>query len=217
MTNNLKINKFLKNEFNKDYFKRLNIFLDNEYLNKIIYPKRDEIFNFLKLTNFNDLKIVIIGQDPYHGENEAHGLAFSTLNKKLPPSLKNIYIEIKKSFPSFVNSNGNLEHWSKQGILLLNRILTVQKDKPLSHKEIGWETFSLNLLKFISQEFNNIIFLLLGKKAQEIKNKVNLENQIILELSHPSPFSYRISFKDSGIFKKINEFLVDLKKDKIKW
>ncbi|VEU59231.1 uracil-DNA glycosylase [Mesomycoplasma neurolyticum] len=217
MTNNEKINLFLKNEFQQEYFINLKKFLNNEYKNKIIFPQKKDIFNFLKLTDFNSLKVVIIGQDPYHGENEAHGLAFSTLNRKLPPSLKNIYLEIQKDYPNFNKINGDLSSWAKQGVLLLNRILTVQKDKPMSHADIGWENFSFNLLSFINNNYNNVIFLLLGKKAQEIQKKLILNKQIVINLSHPSPFSYSLSFKNSRIFKKINQTLKKMNKNEIIW
>ncbi|WGI37047.1 uracil-DNA glycosylase [Mesomycoplasma lagogenitalium] len=208
---------FLTSEKNKNYYIDLMNYLKKQKETKIIFPAVKDIYKSLKITDFQNLKLIIIGQDPYHGENEADGLAFSTQNSKLPPSLLNIYKEIKRDYPNFQKQDGKLDEWAKQGVLLLNRVLTVEKDKPNSHANQGWEIFTSNFLKFINQNYSNLIFLLLGKKAQSIINEIDLSKQIIINLSHPSPFSYHISFQNSHAFFKINQILKKLNKREIKW
>ncbi|WP_215739843.1 uracil-DNA glycosylase [Mesomycoplasma hyorhinis] len=208
---------FLKQEQDKEYFKNINKQLNLEYKNYQIYPQKEDLFKSIKLCDFNNLKVVIVGQDPYHGANQADGLTFSTKNKILPPSLKNIFKEIKKDYPSFNKQDGNLENWAKQGILLQNVVLSVRESQPSSHYFLNWDIFSLNLFKFICQHKKDIVFILLGKKAQSIAEQLDLSKQKVFNLSHPSPFSYRISFENSQIFKKINIFLLSINKEVINW
>ncbi|UWD33887.1 uracil-DNA glycosylase [Mesomycoplasma molare] len=212
------IDIFLDKERRKKYFMKLSYFLEKEYKNKKIYPNKIDIFKALEVTNFENLKLVIIGQDPYHTKDVADGLAFSSKINKIPPSLKNIFKEVKNSYPNFkVTRNPSLEDWSKQGILLWNMVLTVEESKPGSHYDKGWEQFSINFLNFLIEKEEKIIFLLLGNKAQKLKNIIDLKSQIILEYSHPSPFSYSKSFKNSKVFKKINILLKNMKKEEINW
>lgn len=208
---------FLKQEKEKDYFKNIMKQLNFEYKNYQIFPKKEELFKSIQLCDFDNLKVVIIGQDPYHGVDQADGLAFSTKNKILPPSLKNIFKEISRDYPSFSKQNGNLENWAKQGVLLQNVVLSVRQSQPTSHYFLNWEQFSLNLLNFICDNKEKIVFLLLGKKAQEIASKLDLSKQKVFRLSHPSPFSNKISFENSHIFKQINEYLISINKQIIDW
>ncbi|MGZ9428485.1 uracil-DNA glycosylase [Mycoplasma sp. 1012] len=217
MLNQEEVFTFLKKEKSKKYFLNICEKIEKEYEKGTIFPDYKDIFKAFEITNFNDLKVIILGQDPYHAEGFADGLAFSSKSKRIPASLNNLYKEIKNSYPDFQSENGNLERWSKQGVLLLNTILTVEKGKPLSHKHIGWETFTFNFLNFISNKQKNLIFLFMGKKAEEFIPLINLEDQIILTTSHPSPFSYAKSLKNSQIFKKINDMLINLHKNSIKW
>ncbi|CAT04881.1 uracil-DNA glycosylase [Mesomycoplasma conjunctivae] len=208
---------FLDQEKQKQYFQKLMQLLAKEYKNEVVFPKKEEIFRSLKLCNFSNLKLVIVGQDPYHDFNQADGLAFSTRLAKLPPSLKNIFSEIKASYPNFNKTNGNLENWAKQGVLLQNLVLSVRKSQPGSHYFLNWDQFSINLFKFIVENRENIIFLLLGKKAQTILKHVDLSQQKVFALSHPSPFSFQKSLKNSNVFKQINDFLEQINKDPINW
>ncbi|MEG1008710.1 MAG: uracil-DNA glycosylase [Clostridia bacterium] len=159
-------------ESKKKYFKDLMIYINNEYTNNIIYPKYEEIFNAFKLTNYDKVKVVILGQDPYHGENEAHGLSFSVKpGIKTPPSLKNIYKELNTDLGLDIPNNGYLVKWATQGVLLLNSVLTVKKDTPGSHRKKGWETFTDNIISKLNESNNPIVFVLWGNYAKE---KINL-------------------------------------------
>ena len=207
--------EILKEEFKKDYF--VNIEKQLEKTNKIIYPKKENIFRALKLTDYNDVKIVILGQDPYHGENEANGLCFS-VNKdvKIPPSLRNIFKELKEDL-NIERDNTDLSDWAMQGILLLNTILTVEKDKPFSHKNLGWNYFTDNIINKINQKKESVIFVLWGNAAREKKKLITNKNHIIIESAHPSPLSYTRGFKNSKPFSKINKILKEQNKKEIKW
>ena len=207
--------EILKEEFKKDYF--VNIEKQLEKTNKIIYPKKENIFRALKLTDYNDIKVVILGQDPYHGENEANGLCFS-VNKdvKIPPSLRNIFKELKEDL-NIERDNTDLSDWALQGILLLNTILTVEKDKPFSHKNIGWNYFTDNIINKINQKKESVIFVLWGNAAREKKKLITNKNHIIIESAHPSPLSYTRGFKNSKPFSKINKILKEQNKKEIKW
>ena len=153
----------LKDEYNKDYFKRLRSFLKEEYSTKICYPKKEEIFNALKYTNYEDVKVVILGQDPYHGENEAHGFCFSVRSTvKRPPSLNNILKELYDDL-KIVRKENELTSWAEQGVLLLNSVLTVVKDTPLSHRGIGWEEFTDSIIKKINEKDSTVVFFVLGR------------------------------------------------------
>ena len=207
--------EILKEEFKKDYF--VNIEKQLEKTNKIIYPKKENIFRALKLTDYNDVKVVILGQDPYHGENEANGLCFS-VNKdvKIPPSLRNIFKELKEDL-NIERDNTDLSDWALQGILLLNTILTVEKDKPFSHKNLGWNYFTDNIINKINQKKESVIFVLWGNAAREKKKLITNKNHIIIESAHPSPLSYTRGFKNSKPFSKINKILKEQNKKEIKW
>lgn len=207
--------EILKEEFKKDYF--VNIKKQLEKTNKIIYPKKENIFRALKLTDYNDVKVVILGQDPYHGENEANGLCFS-VNKdvKIPPSLRNIFKELKEDL-NIERDNTDLSDWAMQGILLLNTILTVEKDKPFSHKNLGWNYFTDNIINKINQKKESVIFVLWGNAAREKKKLITNKNHIIIESAHPSPLSYTRGFKNSKPFSKINKILKEQNKKEIKW
>ncbi len=217
---NEKWKSFLKEEFNRNSFLKLWKFLENEYKNKQIFPKPKNIFNALNKTSLENLKVIIIGQDPYHTPDIAEGLCFSIpTGKKMLPSIKNIYkemeddLKIKKDF-----SNGNLEYLAKQGVLLLNQVLTVEAHKPGSHWKKGWEEFTENLIKKISQEKKNIVFILWGKNAQEVENFIaNKKNHLILKTSHPSPFSAHRGFFGCKHFSKTNQYLRKHNTKEIRW
>lgn len=205
----LKWDEMLKDEYNKTYFKEMCKFLKQEYLEKTIYPPRTEVFNSLKLTDYDNIKIVIIGQDPYHGVGEAEGLSFSVKDGiKIPPSLQNIFLELKNDLGYSSPKSGSLRKWANNGVLLLNAILTVEKDKPLSHKNIGWEIFTDNIIKLINKKNKPVVFILWGNFARSKKYLINTNKHMIIESSHPSPFSCRNGFFGSKPFSKANEFLI---------
>jgi len=180
----------LNNEFEKEYFSGLMDFLMNEYDNHIIYPPKKIIFNAFNNCSFKDIKVVIIGQDPYHGPNQAHGLSFSVAdNIKLPPSLRNIFKELHNDLSVEISSSGNLTHWAQQGVFLLNSILTVRKGAPGSHKMKGWEKFTNTVIDLISKRKNNIVFLLWGLYAQKKGLYIDRNKHLVIESTHPSPFS----------------------------
>lgn len=217
MESKLSFESFFYNESKKAYFQKLMEKLDEEYEKYQVFPNKKDLFRAIELTNFATLKIVIIGQDPYHRKGQADGLAFSTRTKILPPSLRNLFLEIKNAYPNFSKENGNLENWAKQGVLLLNHVLTVRKSSPNSHKNIGWEAFSSNLINFIVKNKVDIVFLLLGKKAKLAVKNINLEKQKVFAYSHPLPFSFAKSLKNSMVFRKINDFLKEKKRLEINW
>ncbi len=212
--------KIIKKEKKKKYFSNIILFLKKEKKNKkIIYPKKKNILQAFKITNFHDTKVVILGQDPYPNKYQAHGLAFSVPKKNnyIPPSVKNIYKEIKREFKNFIiPKHGYLMKWAKQGVLLLNSILTVENKKPGSHKNIGWEIFTNNIIKYINLYLKNIIFVLWGFLANKKKKFINPQKHLILSSSHPSPLSVK-NFIGCNHFKKINEFLKHKKKKPISW
>jgi uracil-DNA glycosylase len=203
---------FFKNETSKPYFKNLEKILVLEYTKYKVFPKKEDIFTAFKLTPLESLKAVIIGQDPYHNEGEAHGLAFSSLASKRPPSLKNIFKELETDL-GIKRDNNNLTDWAKQGVFLLNTILTVRKNEPLSHKQIGWEIFTDEVIKTISDNTNKTVFVLWGNNAKQKKKLINLNKHIIIESAHPSPLSFKRGFEGSKPFSKINNLL----DEKINW
>lgn len=208
----------LEEEYNKDYFKKLITLIDKEYKGKTIYPAKDRILRALFLTKYEDVKVVILGQDPYHGEGEANGLAFAVANSiKLPPSLKNIYKELYDDLGIPVSSIGNLECWAKEGVLLLNTVLTVEKDKPASHKNIGWETFTDAIIKKINEKNTPVVFILWGNFARSKKALITNPIHKIIESTHPSPFSARNGFFGSRPFSKTNDFLKETSQKEIDW
>ena len=214
---NKKWDIILKDEFKKDYFASLGKFVKQEYKNKTVYPKYSDIFACLRLTDYDDVKVVILGQDPYHGEGEAHGLCFSVReNIKTPPSLVNIFKELENDL-NVKRVNSDLTDWAKQGVLLLNSIMTVIKDSPLSHKEKGWEIFTDNIIKYLNEREKPVIFLLWGSYARSKKNLINLNKHFVLEAPHPSPLSAHRGFFGSKPFSKINEILIQNNMSPINW
>ena len=210
--------EILKDEFEKEYYKKMRKFLINEYKTKLIYPKPEEIFTAFKLTSYKDCKIILLGQDPYHGENQAHGLAFSVKEGiKLPPSLRNMYKEINNEYGYEISKNGHLVPWAKQGILLLNTALTVIAENANSHSKIGWEIFTDNIIEILNKREESLIFILWGSNARSKKRLIDTKKHYILEGVHPSPLSANRGFFGCGHFKKANEILKELGKKEIDW
>lgn len=210
-------NSILEQEFKKDYFKNLISFIDKEYEKDEIFPSKNEIFNAFKLTDYENVKVVILGQDPYHGYDEAEGLAFSVKNHiKRPPSLRNIFKELKNDL-NIDRENNSLQDWASQGVLLLNTILTVKKDTPLSHKNIGWEQFTDEVIKIINKKEEPVVFVLWGNFAKTKKNLITNKKHLILEGAHPSPFSANRGFFGTKPFSQINKFLKENNIKEIRW
>lgn len=211
-------NEILKEEFEKEYFKNLKEFLKYEYSNYQIFPSKEDIFNALKLTDYNDVSVVIIGQDPYHEVGQAHGLCFSVMNNtKLPPSLKNIYKELESDLNIKYPNHGNLTKWAKQGVLLLNTVLTVREHHANSHKNKGWESFTDAIIKSLNNKKDQVIFLLWGNDARKKSELITNQNHIILTAPHPSPLSAYHGFFGCKHFSKVNEILIKNKKEPIDW
>lgn len=196
---------FIKNEKQKDYFKNIELYLSN---NNDYFPSKDNIFNAFKLTPYENIKVVLIGQDPYHEENQAHGLAFSVLTNNLPKSLQNIFKELESDL-GIKRVNGDLTDWATQGVFLINSTLTVKKHQANSHKDIGWNIFTDNVIKEIEKNNNPIVYILLGNFAQSKKQLITNKNHFIIETSHPSFFSCNKGFFGSKIFSKTNEILIN--------
>ena len=208
----------LKEEFEKDYFKKIMEFVDDEYASKTVYPPYDDIFNAFKLTPFSDVKVVIIGQDPYHEKGQAHGLAFSTPEgRPIPRSLKNIFKEISSEYDCPIPESGCLEKWAGQGVFLLNTVLTVEEGNANSHSDCGWQTFTDKVIESLNEHTMPVVFLLWGKQAEKKKELITNPNHLVLVTSHPSPFSARRGFFGSNLFKLANEFLKENKMDEINW
>lgn len=210
----------LSEEFEKPYFWEIKSFLKSEIeAGKIIYPHPENIFAAFDHTPVDTLKVVILGQDPYHGEWQAHGLSFSVQKwVKIPPSLKNMYKELEaEGLLVPVPTHGNLEHWAEQGVLLLNSILTVEKSKPASHAKCWWADFTDAVLKKISDSQNGIIFVLWGNFSRWKKALIDTDNHFVLESPHPSPFSAHSWFFGNGHFKEINKILKENGKEEIEW
>lgn len=197
----------LEPEFKKDYFRDLGVFVKSEYKNKKCFPKYSDVFNAFRFTDYDDVKVVILGQDPYHGEGEAHGLSFSVHDDvKRPPSLSNILKELYSDVG--VSRNGNeLTDWALQGVLLLNSVLTVVKDTPLSHRGHGWEIFTDNVIRYLNEREKPIVFILWGSYARSKKELITNKNHFIIESAHPSPLSANRGFFGSRPFSRTNEFL----------
>ena len=209
--------KILHSEFSKDYFKNLNNFLIEEYKNYTVYPKKEHIFAAINKTEFEKVKIVIIGQDPYHGKNQANGIAFSVNdNITNPPSLKNILKELADDLNKDTK-HVNLVDWANQGVLLLNSILTVRESFPGSHKNKGWEIFTDFLIESLVNERKNLIFIIWGAQAKKKITSIDLSNHYILESPHPSPLSSYRGFFGCKHFSKANKILRNLNKKEIKW
>jgi len=209
----------LMEEFSKEYMKQLRQFLaESKSKAKIIYPPGDEIFNAFNLTPFDKVRVVIIGQDPYHGPGQAHGLCFSVqAGVRLPPSLQNIYKEINQELGLEFGSNGCLTSWAEQGVLLLNSVLTVEKGHAGSHQGKGWEQFTDRVIEIINEEHESCVFLLWGSYAQHKGQIIDRNRHLVLESPHPSPFSAHRGFLGNGHFKRVNEYLQSKGKTPIDW
>lgn len=207
----------LQNEFNKEYFKSLQSFLKGEYATKTIYPPAEKVFNALNFTKFEDVRVIILGQDPYINEGQAHGLCFSVESGALPPSLKNIYKELHDELGLYIPNNGNLSKWAKQGVLLLNSVLTVESGKSFSHKGKGWEIFTHEIVKMLAENKENLVFLLWGAGARSIVKDIDLSKHYVLTCAHPSPLSASNGFFGCGHFKKCNDFLSSHNLPPIDW
>ncbi len=205
-------------EFKKPYYRELYQFVVNEYKNHVVYPDSNDIFNALHLTPLNDVKVVIIGQDPYHNVGQAHGLSFSVKpGIDIPPSLVNIYKELQSDLGLYYPDNGNLEKWAKQGVLLLNTVLTVRAHQPASHQGKGWETFTDAIIKAVNKEERPIVFILWGSPARKKKAMLDNPKHMILEAPHPSPLSSYRGFFGSRPFSKTNTFLAENGVPPIDW
>ncbi len=209
----------LKKEFMSPYFQEIKQFLNSEkQKGSIVYPPGKWIFNAYNLTPFDKVKVVILGQDPYHGPGQAHGLCFSVQKGiKVPPSLVNIFKELKSDLDIEMPQHGFLESWAEQGVFLLNAILTVEKDKPASHQHIGWQNFTDATIQQLNAECNNLVFLLWGNYAQQKATMIDPEKHLILKTTHPSPFSAHNGFLGSKHFSKTNDFLRLHGLDPIDW
>lgn len=207
----------LKNIYDGEYFRPLLLKVQNEYKNKVIFPPKHEIFNAFRLTPFANVKVVIVGQDPYHGVGEAHGLSFSVLCKKLPPSLQNIYKEMFEDLGIIPSTSGNLTCWANEGVLLLNSVLTVQKDSPASHKNLGWQYFTDEIIRRIEQKDEVVVYILWGNFARGKKELITNPKHFVIESAHPSPFSARNGFFGSKPFSKCNKILKDNGIEPINW
>lgn len=215
------INKYwdvvLRDEFGKEYFKKLGFFVKNEYKNKICFPKYSNVFNSLRYTDYDQVKVVILGQDPYHGEGEANGLSFSVYNDiKRPPSLNNIFKELYSDTGIYRTKN-DLTDWACQGVLLLNSVLTVVKDTPLSHRGKGWEIFTDTIISKLNNRNEPIVFILWGSYARSKKELITNKNHLIIESAHPSPLSANRGFFGSKPFSRTNIFLQKNGIEKINW
>lgn len=207
----------LQDEIKQDYFKELEVFLTTEYQQQTIFPKKEDIFTALEATSYTNTQVVILGQDPYHGDNQAHGLSFSVLpSEKLPPSLKNIYKELDSDL-NVSREDGFLLPWANQGILLLNTVLTVRKGQAHSHKNKGWEKLTDAVIKKLNLREDPVIFVLWGKPAQEKKAMIDTKKHYIIEAPHPSPLSAYRGFFGSKPFSIINKLLIEQGKDIIQW
>lgn len=208
----------LSDEYKKDYFIKLMDFVNKEYKDKTIYPKKCEIFNAFRYTSYENTKVVILGQDPYHGENQAEGLSFSVKNcVRKPPSLQNILKEMEEDLKIPYPTTNSLVPWSRQGVLLLNTVLTVEEKKPASHKDIGWETFTDEVIKKLNNKNTPIVFILWGNFARGKKKLITNPIHYVIESAHPSPFSAYNGFFGSRPFSKTNQFLKENNIEEIDW
>lgn len=210
--------KYIGDEFEKPYYVALRTFLKEEYKNHTVYPDMYDIFSALKETSYFDTKVVIIGQDPYHGVGQAHGMSFSVKpGIGTPPSLKNMYKEIVDELGGFVPDNGFLMPWAKQGVLLLNSVLTVRGGEPNSHRKKGWEQFTTRVIEELNKREEPVAFLLWGANAKEKMELIDRSRHLCLTAAHPSPLSAYNGFFGCGHFKKVNEWLIKQVKSPIDW
>ena len=209
---------YLNSEFQKDYYIRLKEFLANEYNSKVIYPSSNDVFNALNFTPYEKVKVVILGQDPYHGPNQAHGLSFSVNpGIKTPPSLVNIYKELHTDLGCSIPNNGYLKKWADQGVLLLNTVLTVRAGEANSHKGIGWEIFTTKVIEVLNEKDTPIVFILWGNNAISKAKLITNPKHFIIKSVHPSPLSASRGFFGSKPFSKTNEFLISTNQEPIDW
>jgi uracil-DNA glycosylase len=208
----------LKGEFNKDYFQHLKGFLDKEYAEKIIYPRKEDIFNALIHTDYDDVKVVLLGQDPYHGQDQAHGLSFSVKpGVKIPPSLRNVFKELQNDIGCNLPNHGYLTKWADQGVLLLNTVLTVREGEAHSHKGKGWEVLTDKIISLLNDREKPVIFLLWGKPAQAKLKLIDQQKHLILTSVHPSPLSASRGFFGNHHFSRINDYLRSVDEKEIDW
>ena len=210
--------ELLESEFQKDYYLQIRQFLKSEYSTRVIYPSMHDIFNALKYTSFKDTKVVIIGQDPYHGVGQAHGLCFSVKKGvKAPPSLQNMYKEIYAEYGYSIPDHGELTYWAEQGVLMMNTVLTVRESQPNSHKGMGWEIFTDNVISLLNLRPEPMVFLLWGANARAKKKIITNPNHLVLESAHPSPLSAYNGFFGCRHFSKCNAFLKEHNLKEIDW
>ena len=209
----------LKDEFNKPYYRDLYRFVKEEYSTKVVYPPADDILNALHLTPLKDVKVLILGQDPYHNEHQAHGLSFSVLpdQKDIPPSLQNIYKELQEDLGCYIPNNGYLKKWADQGVLMLNTVLTVRAHEPNSHQGRGWENFTDAIIQAVNQKDEPVVYMLWGKPAQSKIPMLTNPKHLILKAPHPSPLSAYRGFFGCKHFSKCNEFLSQNGLEPIDW
>ena len=209
---------YLASEFESDYYLNLRKFLVSEYNSKVIYPNMYDIFNALHYTSYKDTKVVILGQDPYHGPNQAHGLSFSVNpGVKTPPSLVNIYKELHTDLGCYIPNNGYLKKWADQGVLLLNTVLTVREAEANSHKNKGWEHFTTKIIKVLNQKDTPVVFILWGNNAISKESLITNPKHFIIKSVHPSPLSASRGFFGSKPFSKANDFLISTNQKPIDW
>lgn len=209
----------LKDEFNKPYYRDLYRFVKEEYSTRVVYPPADDIFNALHLTPLKDVKVLILGQDPYHNEHQAHGLSFSVLpdQKDIPPSLQNIYKELQEDLGCYIPNNGYLKKWADQGVLMLNTVLTVRAHEPNSHQGRGWENFTDAIIQAVNQKDEPVVYMLWGKPAQSKIPMLTNPKHLILKAPHPSPLSAYRGFFGCKHFSKCNAFLSQNGLEPIDW
>lgn len=209
---------YLESEFHKDYYIKLREFLVNEYNSKVIYPNMYDLFNALHFTPYKNVKVVILGQDPYHGPNQAHGLSFSVNpGVKAPPSLINIFKELHTDLGCYIPNNGYLKKWADQGVLLLNTVLTVRAGEANSHKNKGWEEFTNQVIKALNEKETSVVFILWGNNAISKSSLITNSKHLIIKSVHPSPLSAARGFLGSKPFSKTNNFLISTNQTPIDW
>lgn len=210
--------ELLQEEFEKEYYINLMKYIEEEYRQSIIYPQKENIFRALHRTDYESVSVVILGQDPYHGANQANGLSFSvSKGEKIPPSLRNMYKELQSDIGIDIPKHGDLMNWAKQGVLLLNTVLTVRESEANSHKGKGWEVFTDKIITLLNEREEPVIFVLWGNQAKEKKKLITSKQHYIVESVHPSPLSASRGFFGSKPYSKINNILKDLGKVEIAW